>query len=160
MDLIQLRLQFGGSSELHVQLCHCSISRTQRTISFIGVPGWPKISGQTMAICPRCGASYQYSEPHACSGRDYRWTLWAVVATVAGALAGYRVALHLSQAGIAAACAADDAPNLCGFFPSVLAPALYVIGVGIGAFIAAVAAILIYSYGGTAKRRQAGDRRN
>ncbi len=112
-----------------------------------------------MAICPRCGASYQYTEPHVCAGRNYPWALWAVLATLAGAAAGYGVAVHISRSGIAAACAADYDNNLCGFIPWVLAPALYIIGGGIGAFIAAVTAIFIYSRFGT-NGIEPGERRN
>ncbi len=95
-----------------------------------------------MAICTKCGASFDYAEPHVCAGRDYR-KVWAVVAAVVAALLGYRFGLAIGRSGIAAACSAPNAGNLCGLIPSFFVPAYEVIGAGLGAFAGALLAIVI-----------------
>jgi hypothetical protein len=89
-----------------------------------------------MAICPRCAASFSYTETHVCEGRD-RVKIWWIAAVALGAFVGAPLGLFYGKALVREACGQPDASNLCGFMSAPSVPFYIVIGAIIGASVAA-----------------------
>ncbi len=95
-----------------------------------------------MAICPKCGAPFSYSEIHVCEGRDITklWSLASVaIGVLIGAPIGGRAGLLYANSLIADACGKPDASNLCGLPLTPSIPLYVITGAMMGASIVALA---------------------
>lgn len=106
-----------------------------------------------MAVCSKCGASYAYTEPHICEGRDTAklWTLaWIVGIVAIGAVIGGPLGLVYARSLSAQACDQPTANNLCGVPTALFAVPFYgAIGAVLGASVAGCVVVVIL------RRRQA-----
>jgi len=99
-----------------------------------------------MPICPKCGASFSYTETHVCEGRDKTkiwWLASAAVGALVGALIGGQLGLLYGNSVVRQACEKPDAGNLCGLTSAPFLPLDIVIGAVIGSSVAAFAVVVL-----------------
>jgi hypothetical protein len=101
-----------------------------------------QFEGAAMAICPKWGMSFAYTETHSCAERD-RTKTWLLVSVVRGAALGGPLGYQYGLSLVRQACDKPGASNLCGFFPSLFAPVFVILGAGVGVFVAALVVMAV-----------------
>jgi len=100
-----------------------------------------------MAVCPKCGLPFSYSDVHVCEGRD-KAKLWlfatVAIGSIVGAILGGRLGLVYVNSVIRQACDKSGATNLCGLPIAPAVPFYVAAGAVIGASAAACAVVLIF----------------